>query len=386
VRVLNVTVSLNPKGGGWPERTIQMSRALAEAGVECSILTFDEGFPCHVEGVTVAALPTSVKGVKLVWILPFASLRMIRALIESVDVVHLMGFRSFLNVIVYRYAHSLKKPVIMCPAGSLPSYGGRGNVFLKHIFDALFGHAMVKGLEACIAVTDMEKTALVKHGFSKSSTHVLPNAIFKQHFLSQDDKGFRAKYRIGGAKFVLFLGRLANIKGPDLLLQAFIRSAEPLHEYHLIFAGPDAGMRHELETTVKKAGIENRVHFVGHIDQPDKSHAYHAAELIVIPSRQEAMSIVALEGGICGTPVLLTDACGFDSIAQVDIRLVARPSIESISERMQQLLCADTDLKSLGNELTQFIVNKYSWDVVVQHYLTIYKELLEVGNGSSDCR
>ena len=375
LKVLNVTVSLNPKGGGWPERTIQMSKALAETGTQCSILTFDEGYTCEFESIQVIALPASVKGAKLAWFLPLSSLQNIKDLIASVDVVHLMGFRSFLNMVVYRYAKSQGKPVVVCPAGSLPSYGNYANRFLKSVFDTLAGNSMVKNVDACIAITDKEKEVLIEHGFSRNSVDVFPNAVFKRDFLSYDNNGFHSKYHIGNAKFILFLGRLTHIKGPDLLLKAFANLGGSYKQYHLVFAGPDAGMQGELEADVESLLLDGRVHFIGHIDQPDKSHAYHAAELIVIPSRQEAMSIVALEGGICGTPVMLTDACGFDEMAEVDERLVVDASIEGLSEGLERLLASGVDLKQLGDSLAQFIVNRYSWEVIVHRYLILYKKL-----------
>jgi len=374
MKILNVTVSLNPKGGGWPERTIQMSRALAAAGAECSILTFDEAFAYQVEGVRVETIATGKRGPRLAWEMSFSALDRIRVLVEAADVIHLMGFRSLLNAVVFHYARKAGKTVVICPAGSLPSYGSFVNRLLKSLFDLFAGNAMTKGVSGCIAVTQKEKMALIAHGFDAKRTYVMPNAVFGADFAAEDNSGFRAHYGLGEVRFILFLGRLAHIKGPDLLLQAFAGLPSGMNHLHLVFAGPDAGMQKALENMAHERGISGRTHFIGHIGQPDKSHAYHAADIVVVPSRQEAMSIVALEAGIAGTTVVITDACGFDELAEIDPRLVTEASIEGLRDSLTGLL-NDSGLEQIGASLMQWIKNDYSWGAMAAHYLQLYRSL-----------
>jgi len=71
-----------------------------------------------------------------------------------------------------------------------------------------------------------------------------------------------------------------------------------------VFAGPDGGMLKSLKNIVRENGLDERVHFVGYLDHSYKYLAYDEAEFLVIPSRMEAMSIVVLEAGVIGTPVL----------------------------------------------------------------------------------
>ena len=52
------------------------------------------------------------------------------------------------------------------------------------------------------------------------------------------------------SKYILFVGRLSIIKGPDILLEAFIKS-KIKNEYYLIFAGPDDNMRGKMEKYIK---------------------------------------------------------------------------------------------------------------------------------------
>jgi glycosyltransferase involved in cell wall biosynthesis len=172
------------------------------------------------------------------------------------------------------------------------------------------------------------------------------------------------------------MGRLNSIKGPDLLLQAFALVREKILEYHLVFAGPDGGMLPGLIEMAERAGIADRVHFLGFVNGDDKSACYHFARLLVIPSRQEAMSIVALEAGICGTPVLLTDQCGFSEVKTIDPSLETSATSEGIAEGILALLTAPSIIERAGPAFQKMVSQKYTWDAIVGEYLNLYKFIL----------
>jgi glycosyltransferase involved in cell wall biosynthesis len=181
------------------------------------------------------------------------------------------------------------------------------------------------------------------------------------------------------APVILFMGRLNPIKGPDLLLQAFAQVRDRLPEYQLVFAGPDGGMLSQLQTTVASHGLVDRVHFLGHVDGSVKSTAYRFAKLLVVPSRQEAMSIVALEAGICSTPVLLTDKCGFSEIREVDPRLEVPATADALAEGLVQLLSDASVLAGIAPRWRHLVESRYAWEALVPSYLKLYKEVIDRG-------
>jgi glycosyltransferase involved in cell wall biosynthesis len=146
---------------------------------------------------------------------------------------------------------------------------------------------------------------------------------------------------------------------------------------HVVFAGPDEGMLPQLRRIAAECGVEDRVHFVGYLGGTAKSQAYHAAELLVVPSRQEAMSIVALEAGISGTPVLLTDQCGFDEVARVGGGMVVPASVEGLREGLNQMLESPSRLKQMGANLQRFVGKHLTWDAAAEKYLTLYSQILK---------
>ena len=164
-----------------------------------------------------------------------------------------------------------------------------------------------------------------------------------------------------------------------MLLEAFALAQELLADYHLVFIGPDGGMRQDLDNKTVAKDLTGRIHFLGYLGGAEKSQAYHAADLLVIPSRQEAMSIVALEAGICGTPVLLTDQCGFDEVKEMQGGLVAPASVQGMYKGLMELCRSPEILTTMGARLKANVLTNYTWDAAAKKYIHLYRQILKGG-------
>jgi glycosyltransferase involved in cell wall biosynthesis len=371
MRVLNVNFSLDLKiGTGTAERTFQMSRFLARRGVQCAVLTLDLG----LDAARIAAIaPATVVGVPSLWKrfnVPRIRWKTVRRLVAEANVVHLMGHWSVLNAIVYLAARRAGKPYVVCPAGALPIFGR--SRWLKRLYNLVVGYAIVRNASAWIAVTSGEFPHFESYGIPSHKVTVIPNGVCEEDFPMTDTKAFLTRHALPDAPVILFMGRLNLIKGPDLLLDAFILAYSLIPEYHLVFAGADDGMQSMLRDVVEQKGLTDNVHFIGHVDGDDKSAAYRCAKLLVVPSRQEAMSIVALEAGICGTPALLTDQCGFSGICLLDSRLEVPATADGIADGLIRLLTDSTILDQVAPKWREFVEREYSWNVVVSRYIDLY--------------
>jgi glycosyltransferase involved in cell wall biosynthesis len=375
MKVLNVNTHLDPiTGGGTAERTIQMSKYLVKAGIECTILTTDLGLtPDRIrslDGVNIIGLPC----INRRFYIPKFSYTMVKSIVENVDIVHLMNHWSLINTFVYWVAQRLKKPYVICPAGVLLVYG-RSKV-IKTIYNWMIGKRIIRKAAGHIAITADEIPQFQTYGVEREKIAVIPNGINPKEFEDNNVKEFRTKYGLGEAPFILFMGRLNPAKGPDLLLSAFCNVSELLASYHLVFAGPDQDMLNSLKKIVSKHDLENRVHFLGFLGGADKSRAYVAAELLVIPSRREAMSIVVLEAGITGTPVLITDKCGFNQVEAIGGGIVVSASVEGLQRGLVQILGDPVDLRRKGERLKDFTTRNFLWESIVNRHVQLYKKIL----------
>ncbi len=375
MRVLNVNVLLDPvTGGGTAERTFQMSKTLACAGIECTILTTDIGLTTdrinQLKNITVIALPCILKRF---YVVKF-SYRQLKALVSGVDVIHLMGHWSMLNVLVFFLARQTGTPYVVCPAGELSIFGR--SRWIKQLFNKFVGYRIIREAAGFIAVTPNEIPIYKSYGVRETQIVVIPNGINESDFKADGKPQFNKHFKLGDVEFILFMGRLNIIKGPDMLLEAFIGIADKYPDLHLVFAGPDGGLLKLLQLMVRKQGLTDRIHFIGYVSQGIKAEIYRAAQFLVIPSRQEAMSIVVLEAGIVGTPVLLTDCCGFDEVSSVGGGVVVSASVDGLSVGLVRLLENQSNLRVMGENLQSYVRKNFTWAVTVERFIDLYQQIL----------
>jgi glycosyltransferase involved in cell wall biosynthesis len=274
---------------------------------------------------------------------------------------------------VYWVARQAGIPYVICPAGALPIYGRSRR--LKQLYNVIAGTRIVRNASVCIAISPDELEHFAAYGVQSHKVRIIPNGIDPDEYAESDGTKFRARFRIGEHPFVLFVGRLNPIKGPDLLLQAFCALKNDFPDFHLVFAGPDGGMLKDLQYMARDEGLTERVHFVGYIGGADKTSAYRAASLLAIPSRQEAMSIVVLEAGVSKTPVLITDRCGLNDIAGFGAKIVA-PTVEGIRNGLSEMLADRASLAAKGEQLGVLTRDRFLWKSIVQTYITLFEQLL----------
>lgn len=377
LRILNVNHLLDPvSGGGTAERTFQLSRFLSLAGAECTLLTLDIGVLEErvrlLKGVRLVALPCINRRFFIPGVLPSN----IDGLVADADVVHLMGHWTVLNALVYRSCRRLNKPFVFCPAGGLKLFGR--SLMLKWLYDAIIGRGLVREASACIAITDEERDDFDGYGIPRDRVVVIPNGIDPEDYESYSGQEFSEGLGLSNVPYILFLGRLNEIKGPDILLDAFIRIAEAFPDVHLVFAGPDDGMLQVLKNCVDRNSISGRVHFVGYVGGAKKAELLRSAKLLAIPSRREAMSIVVLEAGISATPVLYTSACGLEALAREGGGFMVESSVEGVREGLCNLLSNGEYARSCAERLLSIVRNEYLWHTQAERYFHLYSHLMAV--------
>jgi glycosyltransferase involved in cell wall biosynthesis len=374
MKILHVNMSLDPvTGGGTVERIHQLHESMRKMdGVSSRVLSLAVGESSALaESDEVILLPCWNQR----WYLPAPKFLAMYRLVCQADVIHLMNHWTILNALIYWMARWADKPYIVCPAGALALFGRsqRG----KRLYSRLVGRALVKNSAAAIAIAGDEVRLLKQYGVAEDRIQHIPNGVRLDDFSYIDEQLFRNHAGLGNARYLLFVGRLNAIKGPDLLLDAFIAVSSAFPGLHLVFIGPDGGMLDEMQSKAAKVGLGAQVHFAGYAGGELKSSAYHGASLLVVPSRQEAMSIVALEGAICGIPVVLTDRCGFDVLAEAGAARLSGASSLAISKVISDLM-SDPDLcKEMGAKGQELAASSYTWDIAARRHVELFNQCVD---------
>jgi len=118
---------------------------------------------------------------------------------------------------------------------------------------------------------------------------------------------FDAFPNLRGQRLLLFLGRLHEKKGCDLLIEAFSQVRNSSERIHLMVAGPCAQPEYLRHLQQMAATSDGTISFPGMLSGDVKWGALSAADAFVLPSHQENFGIAVAEALACGTPVLISN-------------------------------------------------------------------------------
>lgn len=110
---------------------------------------------------------------------------------------------------------------------------------------------------------------------------------------------------------ILAVGRLSAEKGIDVLLKSM--TMLPPDGFHLRIAGVGQEDKN-LEAMVRDLHLQGRVEFLGAIARNQIASYYRGSDVLVIPSRSEAFSLVAIEAMACGMPIIATRVGGLTEV------------------------------------------------------------------------
>jgi D-inositol-3-phosphate glycosyltransferase len=169
------------------------------------------------------------------------------------------------------------------------------------------------GADAIVVSTEQESEDMSRlYGTSRQKVRVIPAGVDLDLFRPVDKARARQSLGLTEKRVVLSVGRIEPLKGLDTLIGAFARLEDPA-DTRLLVVGGTLGRDREIERlkSISAAlGLQDRVTFVGAVDQTELPTYFSAADVFVLPSHYESFGLVALEAMACGLPVVASRVGG----------------------------------------------------------------------------
>jgi len=170
----------------------------------------------------------------------------------------------------------------------------------------------MKRVSGVMPMGELGDEFFLKYGGQRERFYRLPYAPDYESF-AQVDVGdlerFRRQHGLQqGRKYLLFSGRLVRVKRLDLLIDAFATLAGERPDWDLLIVGGGES-EYSLRQRVPNE-LQSRVKWTGFLEQDKLKLAYHAADVLVLPSDREPWGVVVQEAMAAGLPVVASDCVG----------------------------------------------------------------------------
>jgi len=379
MNILQVIPRFNPRHGGGVNVVYNLSKFLTLRGHKITILTTDWEYddelikPLKKLGVLVFPFH-AITNVCL--FIPSPDMKSwLSTNLSNYDIIHLNGARSYQNNLIFQYSQKLKIPYILQAHGSIVPIVER--IRLKKIYDIIWGTKIFKNLSGAIALVESEAAAYEKMGVDKNKIEIIPNGVDLSNFTTLPDKGqFRRRYKIPeNTKIVLYVGRLHQSKGLDLLIDAFykVQIIEPNSK--LILIGPGDGFEQILIKKIKDSHLENKIIVTGLLKESEKISAFVDSDVFVTP-KFYGFPITFLEAWACGLPVITTNIGDNLNWMNNQCGLIAEYSGESLCNKILQIFHDTALRKRLGDNAKTLVRTELNWEVIAEKVEKLYLNVI----------
>lgn len=299
--------------------------------------------------------------------------------IKKSELVHIHGVWHPVTTLAAMIARIFNIPYIITPHGMLDRWALRRSKLKKIIYATLFEYKNIKSASA-IHFLNAEEYVEASSFININKYFILPNGVRRDDFkyLPSRNNFFNDYDNLSGQIILLFLGRLHEKKGFDILIPALASALESNKNVHLIIAGPDeGGYKSEILNLIRINNVEGSVTFLGMVKGIKKLEAYSAADIFVLPSYQEGDSIAVKEAMASGLPVIISPACHLPEVGLLNIGEIVSMNIASCALAIKKLVDSREERKSKGLNAINYIYKNLTWDKLVVKLLVEYKKIIK---------
>lgn len=234
---------------------------------------------------------------------------------------------------------------------------------------------------AAVICLSPDEAAAVRAAVPAARVEIVGNGVDADRFARGSGDRFRARYGISPtATLVATIGRVDVQKGQRDAVRSLAGLAQD-SDLHLLIAGPVTSETYarQVREDIRHLGLERRVTILPGFDPVslDLVDAYHAADVVLVPSHHEPFGLVVLEAWAAGRPVVATRVGGIPSFVEDgrDAVLVPPGEPAAMLQAVQSLLDHPARRDALARAGAAKAVGRYSWDAVTTRHLDLYRDV-----------
>lgn len=281
---------------------------------------------------------------------------------EKINCIHIHGTWMYPQLIAAKFAIKNRIPFVLSPHGMYEPWLWKKGRFKKTTYFNFLVKKTFSMASIIHSITKNEKENL-KTLFPTNTVYEIPNLI------NQVSKEINQNF---DEKYILFVGRLTEIKGIDLLIKAFINT-QP-NNFKLKIAGELNEYSAYLKSIIYESNIDSsKIEFLGFICGDLKNKLISNAYALICPSYSEVIGMVNLEAAILKTPVITTIATGLDKEWNSNGGVLINLNIENLEKSIQKVgKWSIAERIEAGTKLQNFVIKNYTWEEKINDWIQLY--------------
>ena len=388
MRVLQIVPSVSLVYGGPSQMVLGLSKALAQAGIEITLITTNSNGDTDQPPLDVPiATPVQQDGYKIIYFpcspfrrykFSFGLLRWLATNANQYDLAHIHALFSPVSTAAATIARLKKLPYILRPLGTLDPADLRKKKQLKQVYGFCLERPNLAGAAGVHFTSPEEAKVSARYG-TKTKDLVIPLGVDLPHNLPRKGITLQKLKITKDCPLILFMSRIDPKKGLDLLLPALEKLQIEGLNFHFVLAGAnpqDLDYENKIKQIIQTSKLDQRTTITGFVQGELKLELLQDADIFVLPSYYENFGIAVAEAMATGTPVVISDRVHiWQDIESANAGWVTPCEVEKITETLKIALQAEVDRKQRGENARQLTQAKYSWRAIAQSMIEAYREI-----------
>ena len=204
------------------------------------------------------------------------------------------------------------------------------------------------------------------------------------HRMGIDPDKFQYKEKVldpSGPVRILTIGRLVEKKGHEFAIKAIANLVSHGCNIKYVIAG-DGPLRSDLETQVRDLHLDEKVTFLGSVDQDEVINLYRQAHIFLLPSvtasdgDKEGVPVVLMEAMAMGLTVVSTHHSGISELV-IDGEsgyLVPERDIKALTEKLKHLIASPDVSRQMANHAREYVLQNYNIKTLNRILRQIYQK------------
>ena len=298
---------------------------------------------------------------------------------SGADIVHFQHSTSPLPELMFTWAAHRKGMKVVFTAHDVLPHQVR-------LQDRAYFGALYRSVDAVIVHAEQNRKTALELGVPASRVHVVPLGDFMHYDVPDAPARDQALQRLGyapGAKVALFFGAIRPDKGLDVLIRAFKQVADAEPDARLLCVGPVKGDAEKAESfyadIVDSLDLGDRVDLrFGYAPDEEVPVYFAASTVVVLPYRESTQSGVVQVAFATRRAVVASAVGGIPEVIDDGVtgRLVESGNTTQLADAVLHYLGDQAGADEAGRQGYQKARREYSWDIVAEKTIGIYKSVL----------